>query len=92
MVFMNLEGQGARDQVLGRVRYRIHARDAVGDADGHPSGPMGMLLARSIKLLWNSLRGRSRPTPFFTDAGEPVAAPERLSEAARAAIGLPSAS
>jgi hypothetical protein len=87
-VFMHLQDDQTRDQILGRVRYRIHARHAVGDADGHPSGPVGMLMATAISLLWNMLRGRSRPTPFFTEAGEPVAAPERLSDEARTAIGL----
>jgi hypothetical protein len=77
----------ARDEVLGPIRARGHARFAKGTPpDAHPSFPAPVI----ARVFWISLaarlRGDHRRTPFFGAAGAPVAPPRVLAPAELAAV------
>jgi hypothetical protein len=81
----------ARDEALGPIRARIHARFALGDRS-QVAGSDGVPAPQLAKLLWMiaaaRLRGDHARSPFFTAAGDPIAAPRVLTdEELRAAAG-----
>jgi hypothetical protein len=66
-VFMDCESETIRQQALGRVLVRIHAKSGVAPLppDTHPSVPLGFML-RVIRFLFSGLlKGRNTPSPFF---------------------------
>jgi len=88
--FVDAEAVGGdtRSAALGPVAYRIHCRNARQPVpDGHPTGPVGLVVNTLIGTLWDTARGRARPNPFF-DGRELVAEIEHISEPDRQALGL----
>jgi hypothetical protein len=76
-----------RDETLGPMRARGHARFAKGTPpDAHASFPASVI----ARALWIAvaarLRGDHRRSPFFDEAGAPVSTPRVLTEEELAAI------
>lgn len=73
-----------RDEALGPVRARVHARFATGDRaalDAHDRAPASMLLRFAWIVLKARLRGDHRRSAFFDDrTGDPTATPHVLTE------------
>lgn len=63
----------------------IHARSAVGGAPegAHARVPASLWIRLLYRVVRESVRGRSRPSPFFDDRGSPRAEPVVLSAAER---------
>jgi hypothetical protein len=72
----------SRDEVLGPVRARIHARFAKGDRerlDAHQRAPAWLFLRFLSMLLVARLRGDHTRSPFFDAVtGDPIAPPHVL--------------
>lgn len=84
--FMDHQGDGrSRGEVLGPVRVRVQGRFGRGELPPgtHPRAPLGFILRFMGRLLGGALRRAHRPSPFFDDAGRPVAPPTILSESER---------
>lgn len=84
--FIALEGH-ALDAVVGPSEG-LQGRFAIGGCPEGVPARVGMgLLARSVVMvLGNALRGRHRPSPFWTATGEPIAAPQVLTPEERAPL------
>ena len=80
--FINI--QGNREQVLGPIRFHVQGRYAEGEPDVeklYPAFPTHMMMQLMGKMLYNKLRGRHKPSPFYSESGKPVALPERIGSA-----------
>lgn len=84
--FIVLEGS-ALDATVGPSRG-LNGRFAIGGCPEGVPKQVGLgFLARSVAcLLGNAVRGLHRPSPFWTESGEPVAAPLVLTREQRAAL------
>lgn len=81
-------GTPSRDDAIGPARWRIHGKAATGPApDAHPSGPMSLIARALFVGVFDTVRGRARPHPFFDD-GAPISAPVVLTDAERGELGL----
>ena len=74
----------SRDEALGPVRARVHARFALGDRaalDAHDRAPLSMLARFVWMILRARIRGEHAPSPFFdAETGEPSTRPHTLSQ------------
>lgn len=87
--FMDHQGDGrSRDEALGPVRAKIHARYCPGDppADAHPKAPLGLIVRAVRQLLGGVIRRASRPSPFFDAQGKPIAEPYLVSDKERGTL------
>lgn len=77
----------ASERALGPVQAKLNARFARGEApaDAHPKAPAGLILRTMYRIVRDSLKGKQRPTPFFSSSGEPSVAPTVLTPEERAA-------
>lgn len=75
----SMDDKGVRDQHLGPVRFHVQGQHAIGHPNVdklHAAFPP-RLIGRTIrKMFVDRLRGKNRPTPFYDEAGKPVAAPK----------------
>lgn len=72
----------SRDESLGPIRARVHARFAKGDRSGldaHDKAPASLVLRFMRVLVMARLRGDHTRSPFFDAAGAPCATPHVLS-------------
>lgn len=75
----------ARDQALGPVLARVHARFGHGDLpqNAHPRAPVGLLFRTVFRLSLDWIAKKQKPSPFFTAEGAPVTEPTVLTEQER---------
>lgn len=74
------------DNQLGPVRMSIQTKDAKGSVNGdnvHQGVPATLTIKTITKLLYRSVTGQGKPTPFFDEQGEPVSTPLVLTKAQR---------
>lgn len=69
----------------GPVRARVYTEGATGRLPGRSGGTFAMVGGVLTRALAARLAGRHTETPFFDDAGAPVAQPSRLTPEERAA-------
>ena len=70
------------DAFQGPAKLRIYARHAGGDQstlDAHDAMPAALIAGTMWKLLQRRLRGEHRKSPFFDQAGRPIAPAHVLS-------------
>lgn len=88
--FMDHQADGhTRDEALGPIRARIHARFGHGElpADSQARASLGVILGALRFLAGGLIRGRHRPSPFFDAATRsPIAQPTVLSREEREAL------
>lgn len=76
--FMDHAGDGrSRDEVLGPVLARIHARYGHPPLPpgSHPRGPLGLVLRAIRQLLRGFVAGAHKPSPLFDATGKPIVEP-----------------
>jgi hypothetical protein len=75
-----------RDQTLGPIRAKVHARFCPGKApaDVHPKAGLPMILRTVAFLLRARLAGRHKPSPFFDSSnGKSLTEPSVLTQTER---------
>lgn len=86
-LFMRHEGGSEeRDRVLGPIVHRLQGRYARGEmpAGAHPGTPTHLLIRGLSSVVWDTLRGCQRPSPFHASgSNRPIAEPILLSAAQR---------
>lgn len=73
-----------RDELLGPLVHRLQAKFCRGTppSGAHPGTPVGLWAAATLSVVWNSLRGRQRPSAFHEERSErPLVIPTVLSAA-----------
>lgn len=88
-VAMDHEAHGkTRAEALGPITVRINARYAIGTppAGSQQGASAGFIFKAALGMLKDSLGGRTKPTPFFNDAGELSVTPEVVSMEERKAL------
>jgi hypothetical protein len=82
-LFMQRGPRGeTRDDLLGPLVHRLQARFCRGEmpSGAHPGTPFGLWAAATVSVVWDSLRGRQRPSAFHhAPSGEPIVEPTVLS-------------
>jgi len=83
----------ARDRDLGPLRCRVQARFAIvkPPAPTHLNEPASVRARDYASILWATLRGQNRPTPFFDADGAPTIAPTVLTSEERRRLETPRA-
>lgn len=72
-----------RSQALGPVLFKVfgqYARQLPQSDSLHPGLPLKMLARNLPKMLMAKLRGRHKPSPFFSDTGAPVSEPQIIAK------------
>lgn len=75
--FLRFDSDADREATLGPVLGAVLPEQAQG-APLHPRASRSLLGRTVLRILWGSARGHHRPTPFFDDAGRPVAKIEAM--------------
>ena len=68
---------------LGAVRFYVQGQDAIGTPPHsviHPKFPSKLIRRIMRQAFWGKLLGRQKPSPFFTEEGEPVCKPSKQAE------------